>query len=113
MLDAAGTAVPLAAGTAAVGTSVRYAREDHVHPSSGGPGATGATGVRGATGSTGDTGLTGVTGATGATGVIGPVGATGTGAQLYGNPVASISPAPGAFLQWDGSQWVPWAGSLD
>ncbi len=30
------TAEPLANGTAAVGTSARYAREDHVHPSAGG-----------------------------------------------------------------------------
>jgi hypothetical protein len=29
----AGTATPAAIGTAAVGTSLRYAREDHVHPS--------------------------------------------------------------------------------
>jgi len=41
MLDAAGTVTPSAPGTAAVGTSTRYAREDHVHPASGGTADTG------------------------------------------------------------------------
>lgn len=35
----AGTSTPLIEGTAAAGTSLRYAREDHVHPSSGGGGS--------------------------------------------------------------------------
>jgi hypothetical protein len=35
----ASSTTPLADGTAAVGTSLRYARADHVHPSSGGGGA--------------------------------------------------------------------------
>ena len=36
----ASSTTPLADGTAAVGTSLRYARADHVHPSSGGGGGT-------------------------------------------------------------------------
>ena len=32
MLNAAGTELPLAAGSASAGVSVKYAREDHVHP---------------------------------------------------------------------------------
>lgn len=59
MLDAAGTAQPLVAGEASVGTSLRYAREDHVHPLAG-YGATGATGLTGPTGATGVTGASGV-----------------------------------------------------
>jgi hypothetical protein len=36
VVDIAATATPLANGTAAVGTSSKFAREDHVHPGSGG-----------------------------------------------------------------------------
>jgi len=125
MLDAAGIIQPLADGTAAVGISVRYAREDHVHPlanagATGARGATGATGLVGATGvgatgvqgSAGVQGSTGVDGATGATGLTGATGVDGNGANLYGNPVANTAPNTGQFLQWNGSAWVPWTGTL-
>jgi hypothetical protein len=39
VLAQAGTATPIVEGVAAVGTSTRFARQDHVHPSGGGGGA--------------------------------------------------------------------------
>ena len=107
MLDAAGTAQPLVSGTAAVGTSIRYAREDHVHPAAG----DGVAGQRGATGTVGATGVKGATGEQGATGngVTGATGATGSAPYNFcGYPIAETAPTEGQYLVWDGDAWSPW-----
>ena len=91
----AATATPQALGTAAVGTSTKYAREDHVHAQ---PTYT-ASDVGALPSNT--TYVSSVNGSSGAVTVTVPSTAADVGAIA-----APSSPTTGAFLVYNGSAWV-------
>lgn len=97
-VPAAATATPASPGVAAVGTSTKYAREDHVHPFV-------VPSSDDVTWEGGDLGQ--VTAPTDVTGAVEAVyDAIPTTAADVGAIAAPASPATGAFLVWSGSAWV-------
>ena len=93
----AGTATPKAAGTAAVGTSIKYAREDHVHPAQTSVSGNAGTATKFASAQsvalTGD--VTGSASSQAGWSVATALSETGVTAGNYG-PDANASPAHGA-----------------
>lgn len=111
MLNAAATNAPAALGTAAVGTSVKYAREDHVHamPTAVQVGAIATDQQSGfATLTSGTLTTSQVAALTGDVTSDAGTPAT-TVVALQGNSVSNAAPANGQVLQWNGTAWVPGA----
>ena len=82
------TTTPATNGTAAIGTSLKYARADHAHAGVQGIQGTTGTGSQGATGSQGTTGLQGLQGITG-TGSQGTQGIQGVQGGTAADPTVT------------------------